>query len=127
MGKSLLVVAMLMLAFAGTGGADVIRLTGTSPDSLIDSLSTCAAPVFRVATSSQQIHARVVRLALQDSVFVPFPNTAFQIDFVGVQPDTYAVRVWASIASRPDLKGCEVVKVYTLLGGRRPWRPKLTP
>jgi len=105
--------------------ADILNVSGTSPEFNNDSLGTCTAPILRTATSSQMVHARVVRLAREDSVFVAFPASPFNVLFVGMPPDTYTVRVWASTAARPTQVGCDTLKLYTLHG--RPWKVKSLP
>jgi hypothetical protein len=51
------------------------------------------------------IHAQVVGRSLEDSVAV-LPGAPFAFSFQ-LPAGTYAIRVWASISTRPDLAGCD--------------------
>lgn len=78
--------------------AATLILRGTAPSQL-------GCPIVDIARSPQQIHARIIRLPMEDSSYAE-PAKAFSVTFFGLAADTYSVRVWASNAAGP---GCDTV------------------
>lgn len=115
---------LALIVFASQAQAAQLAVKFTSPAEG-DTTGLCFNPVLRPLASGQYVHVRIVRLAREDSLLVPFPGTIATVTFVGVPADTYAVRAWASIAAAPQFVGCDTVA--TLFTGFRPWKPKLTP
>jgi hypothetical protein len=62
-------------------------------------------PTAALAFSPQQVHARIIRLAREDSSWA-MPGSGFSVSFFSVIPDTYSVRVWASNLAGA---GCDTV------------------
>jgi hypothetical protein len=62
-------------------------------------------PANTQATSPMQVHARVLKLAREDSSEA-MPGTAFSVSFFSMPLDTFSVRIWASNSAG---KGCDSV------------------
>jgi hypothetical protein len=84
-------------------------------------------PTSGLAFSPQQIHARIIRLAQEDSSWA-LPGTGFSVSFFSIPADTYSVRIWASNLAGA---GCDTVikrtaQTVTGVGGqdvpRGTWR-----
>jgi len=109
--------ALLGLVLSSCGATLLVR--GTAPSQLND--ATCAARVLSIASSLQWVHAQVVSRGLEDSIAV-MPGAVFAFSWQ-LPAGSYPVRVWASIAARPELVGCDTTA--TIEAPARPDRVRL--
>jgi hypothetical protein len=109
--------ALAAMAVASCSATLVVR--GTAPAQLND--GTCAAPALSSATSPQMVHAQVLGRGLEDSLTVS-PGLPFSFSWT-LPAGTYSVRVWASIASRPALAGCDTTA--SIEAPAAPHKPRL--
>ena len=110
-------VALAALILTSCGATLAVR--GTAPTQLND--GTCTAPILSLAATLQMVHAQVLGRGLEDSVLV-MPGAAFAFSWA-VPAGDYPVRVWATIAARPDLVGGDTTATIEALA--RPDRVRL--
>ncbi len=111
-------VLLLGLTVLSSCGA-TLPARGTAPTQLND--GACTSPVLSSAASSQRIHAQVLGTSLEDSLTV-MPGAAFSFSWQ-VPAGSYQVRVWASIAARPELVGCDTT--VTIEAPAKPAKPRM--
>jgi len=115
-----LAVSTALLATLLTSCAATLSLSGKAPTQLDDG-ATCATSILSPATSLQIIHARVSGAAKEDSV-AAMPGAPFAFSFQ-LPAGSYSVTLWASIALRPQLVGCDTT--VTREAPAKPHRPRI--